>query len=110
MIDADQPGNGRRPYVVLNATDMTAGHVFSFTQDQFDLICGDLARFKIADAVTASAAFPVALTAITLENRAPCAAQQKAAAVPSTGWVMADGGPRPIAVRNDVSEIGRAHV
>jgi len=103
LIDGDRPGGGRRPYVVLNATDMTAGHVFSFTQDQFDLICGDLARFKIADAVTASAAFPVALTALTLENRAPCAAQRNAAAAQRWGWVMVDGAPRPIAIRNDVS-------
>ncbi len=103
MIDADRPQNGRRPYVVLNATDMTAGHVFSFTQDQFDLICGDLAQFKIADAVTASAAFPVALTAITLENRAPCAAQQSAAAAQRWGWTVVDGAPRPIAIENDIS-------
>lgn len=103
MIDADRPQNGRRPYVVLNATDMTAGHVFSFTQDQFDLICGDLAQFKVADAVTASAAFPVALTAITVENRAPCAAQRDAAAAQHWGWAMIDGAPRPGSIENDIS-------
>jgi hypothetical protein len=27
----------RKPYIVLNATDMTLGHRFEFTQDQFDL-------------------------------------------------------------------------
>lgn len=103
MLDADRPGEQHRPYVVLNATDMTAGHVFSFTQDQFDLICGDLARFKVADAVTASAAFPVALTAITVENRAPCAAQRDAATAQRWGWSMVNGEPRPIAIENDTS-------
>ncbi|HUN47911.1 MAG TPA: patatin-like phospholipase family protein, partial [Stellaceae bacterium] len=103
MLDADRPGNQRRPYVVLNATDMTAGHVFSFTQDQFDLICGDLAQFKVADAVTASAAFPVALTAITVENRAPCAAQRNAAQAQRWGWSMVNGAPRPVAIENDTS-------
>jgi NTE family protein len=104
LIDADKPGRQRRPYVVLNATDITAGSVFSFTQDQFDLLCGDLAKFKIADAVTASAAFPVALTAITLENRAPCQAQRNAATDSRTGWVASsDGRPMPRWIRNYLS-------
>jgi NTE family protein len=103
LIEADQLKDGRRPYVVLNATDMDTGSAFSFTQDQFDLICGDLSGLKIADAVTASAAFPVALTALTLKNRSPCPAQQKAAEAQNS-WVMIDGFPRPIWVRNDLSE------
>lgn len=74
LIDADVPGRNRRPYVVLNAADMASGSVFSFNQAQFDLICANLAALKIADAVSASAAFPGALSPLTLKNRAPCGA------------------------------------
>jgi NTE family protein len=71
----------RRPYVVLNAADMASGSVFSFNQDQFDLICAGLAALKIADAVSASASCPVALSSLTLRNRAPCEAQRQAPSV-----------------------------
>jgi NTE family protein len=101
LIDADVPGKGRRPYVVLNAADMASGSVFSFNQDQFDLICSDLSRLKIADAVSASAAFPVALSALTLKNRAPCPAQRKAAASDGSGWEAKDGAPEPIRIVMD---------
>jgi NTE family protein len=85
-----------RPMIVLNASDMANGSPFSFTQDQFDLICADLAQLHLADAVAASAAFPVALTALTLKNRAPCAAQAKAPADFRSGWVTdATGKPLP---------------
>ncbi len=97
------PQAPRRPYVVLNAADMAQGSVFSFTQDQFDLMCADLAKLKVADAVAASAAFPVALTALTLKNRSPCDAQREAARNPRSGWrETADGHPRPVRVTNDV--------
>jgi hypothetical protein len=58
----------RRPYVILNATDLTTGAGFSFTQDDFDLICSDLQRIPVARGVLASSAFPVAFTPITLKN------------------------------------------
>ncbi len=96
------PGESRRPYVVLNAADMATGSVFSFTQDQFDLLCADLAQFKIADAVAASAAFPIALTALTLKNRAPCDAQISAVSDRFSGWKSAEGRPRPQRVINDL--------
>jgi NTE family protein len=102
---AGQPP-GRRPYVVLNAADMTTGAVFSFTQDQFDLICADLMRLKLADAVAASAAFPGALTALTLRNYAPCPAQAEAAQnFARSGWRVdpASGRPRPLRVTNDLA-------
>lgn len=57
-----------RPFVVINATDISTGARFEFTQGQFDLICGDLSRFPIARAVAASSAVPVVLTPITLDN------------------------------------------
>src|SRR5262249_13003032 len=99
--DRDRSGADRRPYVILNATDMATGTVFSFTQDQFDLICGDLALLKVADAVSASAAFPVALSALTIRNHAPCAAQEVAAKEPKSGWTEHDGRPAPKRVVDD---------
>jgi NTE family protein len=57
------------PFVVINGTDVTAGSRFSFTQDQFDAICGDLSRVTLGRAVATSTALPPLLTPITLENR-----------------------------------------
>jgi NTE family protein len=64
----------RRPYLLLNATDMTLGARFEFTQDQFDLLCSDLSPVPIARAVAASSAFPILLSPLTLHNHAggPC--------------------------------------
>lgn len=60
----------KRPYLIVNATDMALGAPFSFTQEQFDPMCDDLSKFPIARAVAASSAFPGLLTPITLENHA----------------------------------------
>lgn len=60
----------RRPFVILNATDLTTGVQFPFIQDQFDLLCSDLAGIKLARAAAASSAFPGGLTPLTLKNYA----------------------------------------
>ena len=60
----------RRPFVILNATDMSTGTPFAFIQDQFDLMCSDLAGVPLARAVAASSAFPGALTPLTFQNYA----------------------------------------
>jgi NTE family protein len=60
----------KRPYLIVNATDMALGAPFSFTQEQFDPMCDDLSAFPIARAVAASSAFPGLLTPITVENHA----------------------------------------
>jgi len=65
MGDAAKRGG---PLVILNATDMSAGQVFPFTQEMFDSLCADLSQFPVATAVAASAAFPIALTPVTLKN------------------------------------------
>jgi NTE family protein len=108
MLDAAAaPGQPpeRRPLIVLNASDMSNGAVFSFTQNQFDLICSDLARLPVADAVAASAAFPVALTALTLKNQSPCPAQKEAARdKDQTGWEMVGAHPRPTTAQVAVEE------
>ncbi len=56
------------PLVILNATDMADGEVFSFLPSRFDDLCSDLSRFPLAGGVAASAAFPVALTPVSLKN------------------------------------------
>ena len=58
------------PIIVMNATDMTHGIRFGFTQDAFDLICSDLSRFPVARAAAASSAVPMLLSPITLRNYA----------------------------------------
>lgn len=58
----------RRPFIILNATDMTLGARFPFTQDQFDRLCSDLSGVSVSRGVTASSAFPVAFTPLTFRN------------------------------------------
>ena len=67
---ADVIARNRRPFVILNATDMTTGTQFPFIQDQFDLICSDLAGVSLARAAASSSAFPGGLTALTFRNYA----------------------------------------
>jgi NTE family protein len=66
---ADLARNGR-PLISVNATDVTYGTVFPFTQDQFDLICADLMPVPLSRAVAASNGFPVLFAPITLESQA----------------------------------------
>jgi NTE family protein len=56
------------PFVILNATDLSVGTRFEFTQDRFDAICGDLSRYPLARAVAASAAAPPAVSPLALRN------------------------------------------
>lgn len=91
---ADGAPHRAPPYVILNASDMGSGTVFPFIQDWFDLICSDLAKFPIAAAVGASAAFPVALSPVLLKNHTTdgCAAQEAArmrGEWPSKSWANA---------------------
>ena len=67
---ADVIQRNRRPFVVLNATDMSTGAQFPFIQDQFDLLCSDLAGVPLARAAAASSAFPGGLTPLTFRNHA----------------------------------------
>jgi NTE family protein len=65
--DMQQSGG---PFVVINATEMTMGTRFQFTQPYFDPICSDLSGYPVARAVTASSAVPVLFSPVTLTNRA----------------------------------------
>ncbi len=58
----------RHPYIAINATNMTTGSQFTFTQGQFDIIGSDLSRFKVSRAVAASSAFPFLLAPVSLAN------------------------------------------
>jgi NTE family protein len=77
----------RRPFLVLNAADMVEGIPFAFTQRNMDLLCSDLSLLPLATAVGASAAFPVALSPVTLTNYSPCAATKGKVWPPA--WVTA---------------------
>ncbi len=59
-----------RPFVLLNASDMSLGTRFEFTQDQFDLLCSDLATYPLSRAVAASSAVPLVFSPLTLRNYA----------------------------------------
>ena len=61
---------GRRPFIMINATDMTFGSQFTFTQEQFDLLCSDLNGVHVARAVAASSNFPIAFTPMIVNNYA----------------------------------------
>ena len=71
----------QRPYIIINATDMSLGHRFSFTQQQFDLLASDLSSYPVSHAVAASAAFPGLLTPMTLRN------YPKDPATPTPAWI-----------------------
>lgn len=58
----------RRPFIILNATNMVNGERFEFTQEQFDFLMSDLNSVPVARAVAASSAFPFLLSPITLKN------------------------------------------
>lgn len=66
---ADAQARPGAPYMILNATDAGSGITFPMTQFYFDLICADAGSYPLARAVAASAAYPVALSAVTLGNR-----------------------------------------
>jgi hypothetical protein len=61
---------GRRPFLMVNATDLARGAVFPFVQEHMDPLCIDLARMQVARAVGASGAFPPLLNPLTIENHA----------------------------------------
>lgn len=58
----------RRPFLILNATNLTLGERFEFTQEQFDILGSDLGAYPVARAVAASSAFPFLLSPVSLKN------------------------------------------
>ncbi|MGB5179438.1 MAG: patatin-like phospholipase family protein [Gammaproteobacteria bacterium] len=60
------------PYLEINATDLGIGARFPFTQERFNMLCSDVGSFKVARAVAASSAVPVAFAPIALRNYDSC--------------------------------------
>lgn len=56
----------RRPFLIVNATNMADGAGFEFTQEHFDFLGSDLRSVPIARAVAASSAFPFLLSPVTM--------------------------------------------
>lgn len=61
---------GAGPRVVLNATDLYNATPFAFTQFFFDGLCSDVRNVRVADAVAASMAVPVAFRPVLAESYA----------------------------------------
>jgi len=90
--------DGAHAYLILNAGDMVAGTPFSFTQDTFNLLCSDLRALKLSTAVAASAAFPVALSPVTLTNYSPCKAESGTVPPWATNAASSDWSENPARV------------
>jgi NTE family protein len=58
------------PLIQINASEFTLGMQFSFTQDQFDILCSDLSAFPVSRAVAASSAVPGLFSDVTIDNYA----------------------------------------
>jgi len=56
------------PRIVINATDLSLGRGFAFTDYHFSWICSDLDSFPVGRAVAASSAVPVVFSPIALRN------------------------------------------
>lgn len=56
------------PRVILNATDLYNSTPFAFTQFFFDGLCSDVRQVRVADAVAASMAVPVAFRPVVMES------------------------------------------
>lgn len=68
LLAAQAPG--RRPFIIINSTELDLGSRFEWTQDQFDPLCSDLSTTLLARGVAASSAFPVLLTPMVLRDYA----------------------------------------
>lgn len=64
----DLVARGKRPFIIINATDLVSGQSFEFTQNQFDFLGSDLGKLPVARAVSASSAFPFLLSPVSLKN------------------------------------------
>lgn len=56
------------PFAFASATDISTGARFVFSQGDFDLICSDLGKVRLARAAATSSAVPVVLSAMTFNN------------------------------------------
>jgi NTE family protein len=78
-------GGPSRPFLVINATDISTNSPLQFTQDEFDLIGSDLGRFPISRAVAASSALPLVFSPIVLKNYSDLVPTAKLVLAPPSG-------------------------
>lgn len=64
----DLINSGRRPFIALNATNLTTGSQFTFTQPSFDILGSDMSTVPVARAVASSSAFPFLLSPVSYRN------------------------------------------
>ncbi|MFO1109304.1 MAG: patatin-like phospholipase family protein [Bradyrhizobium sp.] len=64
----DAFGEARYPRVWINASDVYNRTPFVFGKTAFDALCSDIGTYRIAEAVAASAAVPLAFAPIVLET------------------------------------------
>lgn len=65
LRELNAPG---KPLILMNASDMVAGQVFTFDPETLDDLCMDYDSVPVSLAATSSAAFPFAFTPILLKN------------------------------------------
>ena len=111
----DLDRSGRRPFLVINATDIGLAGRFDFTQDNFDLTCTDLARYPLSRAVAASSSVPVISTPITLRNHAGRCGYRLPSWVDETLSADDHGSPRyfraaALKARTDASRFAYLHL
>jgi NTE family protein len=76
-----------KPLVLLNASDLVSGQVFTFDPRTLDDLCMNFDETPLTLATTASAAFPIAFTPVLLQNHSyvdpqGCAGRQ----IPAGDW------------------------
>lgn len=64
----DLINNGRQPFIAINATNLSTGSQFTFTQPTFDILGSDLSMVPVARAVASSSAFPILLSPVSYKN------------------------------------------
>ncbi len=93
-----------RPVISIDATDINYGTVFSFTQDEFDLICSNLSTYPIANAVAASNGLPILFTPVTLTNYAKqCAGREPP-------WIAHAAAPTTTPREHQLGELARLYL
>jgi NTE family protein len=85
-IEHKYTDTAHRGYVILNATDVGHETVFPFTQNNFDLICSDFGKIRLADALAASADFPFAFSAVGIKNYS-LSCSQESKNIGSLAWI-----------------------
>lgn len=64
------------PFILINASDINSHSQFIFIQQQFDFLCSDLSKFKVARAVAASSAVPVLFPPVLIKKHDDCKFQK----------------------------------